>query len=244
MTNSNVAVDSGELVKMTITAFDDEKYEKPSKDGEFKVMYNPSTYTQEYVNTFEKVKVEGNKETLEFKNTESESMTFEFLFDATGTSLSGKSNMAEQIIKDGRTDKAINKFLDMTFKNHGNTHQPRFVQLQWGDFIFEGRLVKATVAHKLFDNKGYPLRSTMNCEFRTHQSIEEQAKEKKNESPDLTKQKLVREEDTLPLLSFDEYQDPGFYLELAKVNRINNFRRLGAGRKLVLPPVDKTQLNG
>lgn len=244
MAISNVKLQSGELIKMTITAFDDENYENTSLVGVFQVMYNPNTYTQEYVNSYEMVKTEGNQETLKFKGTESETMTFEFLFDATGTSVTGFSNMAEQILFEGRTDTAIDQFLDVTFKLQGETHQPRYLRLQWGSFIFEGRLEKATVVHKLFDTMGYPIRSTLNCVFRTHTSIEEQAKKAKKQSPDLTKQKLVREEDTLPLMSFDEYQNPAYYLELARVNRINNFRRLSPGMKLVLPPVSKTLVNG
>lgn len=244
MPASNVEVLTGELVKMTITPFDDEEYENPSSEDPLELMYNPTTYSREYANVFEEKEVEGSQKTLTYKQTESPTMTFEFLFDALGTSLSGSSNMARQIMADKRTDKVIDNFLQFAFMVQGDTHQPRYLRLQWGDFLFEGRAEKATVTHKLFDTNGYPLRSTVNCTFKTHKSLDQQAKETNKQSPDLTKQKLVGAEDTLPLVSFDEYQRPDYYLELARVNRINNFRRLASGRKLVLPPVDKTVVDG
>ncbi|MEM9326142.1 MAG: hypothetical protein AAGA85_10820 [Bacteroidota bacterium] len=240
MASTDVSGNTVELVKMTITAFDDEKYENPSPDGEFVVMYNPNTYTQEFKNFYEKAPTQGNKETLTFKHTESESIDFEYLFDATGASISGKSNMADDIIKDGRTDKVIDRFLEITYKVNGETHQPRFLRLQWGDFTFEGLLEKAVVTHKLFDQSGYPIRSTVNCTFRTHQSLEEQAAEARKNSPDLTRYRTVRTDDTLPVLGFQFYENPDFYLELARVNNLNNFRRLKAGQRIVLPPVNKT----
>lgn len=244
MSASNVEAPSGELIKMTITPFDDEEYKNASSEEPLELMYNPTTYSREYSNVFEEVEVDGSQKTLKYKQTESPTMTFEFLFDALGTSLSGSSNMARQIIEDKRTDKVIDDFLEFAFMVQGDTHQPRYLRLQWGDFLFEGRAEKATVTHKLFDTNGYPIRSTVNCTFKTHKSLDQQAKETNKQSPDLTKQKLVGEEDTLPLVSFDEYQEPGYYLELARINRINNFRKLRVGRKLVLPPVEKTAENG
>ncbi len=244
MPASNVQAPTGYLIKMIITPFDDEEYKIPSSEGPFELMYNPTTYSREYSNVFEEVEVDGSQKTLKYKQTESPTMTFEFLFDALGTSVSGSSLMARQILVEKRTDKVIDKFLGFAFKVQGNTHNPRYLRLQWGDFLFEGRAEKATVTHKLFDTYGYPIRSTVNCTFKTHKSLDQQAKETNKQSPDLTKQKLVGKEDTLPLLSFDEYQSTRFYLELARVNRINNFRSLRSGQKLVFPPVAKTTNNG
>ena len=243
MPASNVAAPSGELVKMTITPFKDEKYKKSAGEP-MELMYNPTTYSRDYESIFEEVEVEGSQKTLKYKLAASPTMTFEFLFDALGTSVSGSSNMADQILQDKRTDKVIEDFLEVAFGVQSDSHEPRYMQLQWGDFIFEGRAEKATVNHKLFDTSGYPIRSTVNCTFKSHKALEQQAKETKRQSPDLTKQRLVKEEDTLTLLSYDEYDTPGYYLELARVNRINNFRRLRTASKLVLPPVNKSLENG
>lgn len=244
MPASNVQALTGELVKMTITPFEDEEYKTASSEEPLELMYNPTTYSREYANVFEEGEVEGSQKTLTYKQTQSPTMTFEFLFDALGTSVSGSSNMARQILADKRTDKVIDSFLAFAFMVQGDTHEPRYLRLQWGDFLFEGRAEKATVTHKLFDTNGYPIRSTVNCTFKTHKSLDQQAKEVKKESPDLTKRKLVGEADTLPLMSNTAYKNPQFYLELARVNRVNNFRRLTVGQKLVFPPVLKTEANG
>ncbi|MCK5703624.1 MAG: LysM peptidoglycan-binding domain-containing protein, partial [Cyclobacteriaceae bacterium] len=61
------------------------------------------------------------------------------------------------------------------------------------------------------------------------------------QSPDLTHFKIVKEGETLPLIAKKIYGDSKYYLEIARVNNINNFRRLKTGQQLVLPPIDKKE---
>jgi nucleoid-associated protein YgaU len=61
-----------------------------------------------------------------------------------------------------------------------------------------------------------------------------------NSSPDLTHIRMVKDGDTLPLMSFRIYGDSKYYLEVAKANNITNFRKLTVGRKIFFPPIEKT----
>jgi nucleoid-associated protein YgaU len=62
-------------------------------------------------------------------------------------------------------------------------------------------------------------------------------------SPDLTHLRDVREGDTLPLLAQEIYGNPHLYLEVARVNRLVNFRRLRPASRLSFPPLDKQGLS-
>jgi nucleoid-associated protein YgaU len=49
----------------------------------------------------------------------------------------------------------------------------------------------------------------------------------------------VREGDNLPLLTYRIYGNAELYLEVARVNKLINFRRLRVGSRVAFPPVDK-----
>jgi nucleoid-associated protein YgaU len=48
----------------------------------------------------------------------------------------------------------------------------------------------------------------------------------------------VKEGDTLPMLAYEVYGDSAYYLELARVNGLDDFRNLKAGDRIFFPPVE------
>ena len=50
---------------------------------------------------------------------------------------------------------------------------------------------------------------------------------------------MVKKGDTLPLLCFLIYGDSRHYLEVARANKLVNFRNLTVGEELSFPPFDK-----
>jgi nucleoid-associated protein YgaU len=102
-------------------------------------------------------------------------------------------------------------------------------------------MLSAQVTYKLFHSSGLPLRATINATFKQTMSAEEQAATARLQSPDLTHFRLVKAGETLPLIAQKVYGDPAMYLEIARVNNINNFRRLKEGQQLVLPPINKKE---
>ena len=237
------------LVKLRLDTFLDEGYSTASKS--YLVMYNPSSYSFEYKNKFDVVETNGNQALQKFKGTESDQLTIELLFDATGASVNeplkassegaatAVTDLTEEVRSAGDTADAIGSFIDELNAIHGDEHKPRYVQVIWGKALFKGILDTAKVDHVLFKATGEPIRSKVQCTFKTHQSLEEQAQQNKKNSPDLTRFKQVKAEDRLSLIAFDTYKDPALYLELARVNRLNNFRSLALGTRLRLPPIEK-----
>lgn len=242
----------GGLEKLKITAFEDDLYETAT--ATYVVMYNPTTFSQEFKSKWipeEGVDPDGKQ--YQFRTLESDSVTFEFLFDATGASppgedvpgnimniAGGEQVSAIQIInEDKHVDRAIKEFLRIAQSIQAKTHTPNYLQINWGAYQFRGALGGATVNYKLFNSAGLPIRATVTANFDQSLSRQEQAAEAGRNSPDLTHRRMVKAGDTLPLIANEIYGDPSFYREVARVNNLNNFRRLTRGQQLILPPIKK-----
>jgi len=256
----------GGLEKLKITAFQDDTYEAAT--ATYVVMYNPTTFSQEFKSKWipeEGVDPDGKQ--YQFRTLESDSVSFEFLFDATGASPPGNdvaggvdlsylgeggpntdlvitegdsSKSSIKIIEDdGHVDRAIREFLDITQNIKSDTHTPNYLQINWGAYEFRGVLGSATINYKLFNSSGLPIRATVTANFDQSLSRQEQAAEAGRRSADLTHKRLVKAGDSLPLIAKRIYGDPALYVEIAKVNNLKNFRSLAEGQELILPPIKK-----
>jgi len=228
----------GKHGKMLILAFADSKKAESGgvaeADDSFEALINPETYTLEYKLKFsESGQGQGTSgKQLKYEYTEPEEMSFEFLFDNTGI-IDGTPR--ESVADD------IKRFKEVLVDYKGDSHEPRHFKLVWGEnSIFKGRVTEVAITYKLFNSDGTPIRALAKVKFKS--SIEEQkraAKEDKK-SPDLTHVRKVKLGDTLPQLCFDIYGDPKYYLEVAAVNQLGNFRQLSPGDNLKFPPIAKS----
>lgn len=120
----------------------------------------------------------------------------------------------------------------------GESHEPPYVQLVWGTLICFARLESMTTHHTLFKPSGEPLRAKVDLTFVTVTTDKAMKLIANLSSPDLSHRVFVREGDTLPLLCDRIYGDPGYYLEVARINGLPDFRRLEPGRQLHFPPLE------
>jgi hypothetical protein len=229
--------ESGKLEKMLILAFETseeaENGGKTEAQDSFEALINPETYTLAYkVKTADGQGQGTSGAQAKFEYTMPEELTFEFLFDNTGI-IDGKAK------KDGVFDD-VNHFREMLTKYQGSSHEPYHLKLIWGNLIFKGRAIELDITYKLFNPDGQPIRAVAKVKFKG--SIEEKkraAKENKS-SPDLTHLRKVKAGDTLPLMCYRIYGDPKYYLKVAEVNGLGNFRFLPPGTDILFPPIDKT----
>lgn len=228
---------AGKLEKMLILAFetseDAENGGKAEAKDSFEALINPETYTLEYkVKTSDGQGQGTSGAQAKFEYTMPEELTFEFLFDNTGI-IDGKPK------KDGIFGE-VNHFRELLTQYQGGSHEPYHLKLVWGNLIFKGRAIELGITYKLFNPDGQPIRAMAKAKFKG--SIEEKkraAKENKT-SADLTHRRKVQAGDTLPLMCYRIYGDPKYYLEVAKVNDLGNFRFLEPGMDLIFPPIEKT----
>lgn len=228
---------AGKLEKMLILAYetseDAENGGKAEAKDSFEALINPETYTLEYkVKTSDGQGQGTSGAQAKFEYTMPEELTFEFLFDNTGI-IDGKPK------KDGIFEE-VNHFRELLTQYQGESHEPYHLKLVWGNLIFKGRAIELGITYKLFNPDGQPIRAIAKAKFKG--SIEEKkraAKENKT-SADLTHRRKLKAGDTLPLLCYRIYGDPKYYLEVAKVNGLGNFRFLEPGTDLIFPPIEKT----
>ena len=95
------------------------------------------------------------------------------------------------------------------------------------------------IAYKLFNADGTPIRAICKASFKG--SIEEGLRIAKDnlKSPDLTHHRKLVKGDTLPLLCYKIYGDSKYYIQVAAVNKLSNFRNLKPGDEIFFPPVSK-----
>ena len=229
--------ETGKLEKMLILAFSDsEKAENGGvndADDMFEVLINPESYTLQYKLKFSQgTQGQGTSGTqLKYEYTEPEEITFEFLFDNTGI-IDGqpRSSIAADLIK----------FKEVLIAYKGDSHEPRHFKLVWGEnSIFKGRVTEISINHKLFKPDGTPIRATATVKFRSSIEDQKRAAQENRSSPDLTHIRKVKYGDTLPQMCYRIYGDPKYYLQVAHVNGLANFRNLKPGTDIFFPPLEK-----
>jgi LysM repeat protein len=235
----------GAIQKLTIGTYENSDYEKRIQSGAFKAFINPTGFSMTYKTMLNTDQPQGNsKPNLGYISSHSPDLQLEFLFDGTGVTESNPGLKLINKIK-GKSfaktavTKQIEDFNKATIELEGSIHKPYNVILNWGSFEFKGMLSELTIEYKLFDNEGQPLRAIGKATFSESTSPKLAAKIEDKQSPDLTHTRTVQAGDTLPLMTESIYGDSKYYLEVAKVNGLINFRQLIPGQELFFPPLEK-----
>jgi hypothetical protein len=174
-------------------------------------------------------------------------LSFEFLFDGTGMvpkpselgdiPLVGAIASALSKPKPFVVMDEIKKFNTLVYAYDSENHRPFNLMLTWGSLVFICVLSSVSYRFTLFNPDGTPLRGVASCSF--CESIPPALRKRKENanSPDLTHLRHVRDGDSLPSLAHEIYGKPELYLEVARANRLVNFRRLKQASRLAFPPV-------
>lgn len=232
--------ENGKLDKLKIQAYSDPKCENSlGPDFEYVALVNPERYSYSHKTDFEKLIGSGQTEgVLQFKKTEPKELELDLLFDRTGVFPERPKD------KENGVNEDIELFQKVALAFNGDIHQPNYVQIKWGSLIFQGRLSEMNVDYKLFHSNGKPLRAVAKVKFISSSDAELIAAKENKKSPDLTHVRIVKEGDTLPLMTYRVYGDSKYYLEVAKVNKLSSFRKLIVGQEIVFPPILKVGING
>lgn len=208
----------------------------------FEAFINPDEYSLNYNVIVDDTFVPGqnlNDEKI-FLNIQPLEVSLKFFLD--GTNIVADKTTGKKL----DVSKKIEQFHEVIGYD-GKVHRPRYLTLIWGhatwlranQFSFDCFLKSSTFQYKLFDKDGSPIRVIINATFTEVLSKPLAQAEKKDSSPDLTHLRIVKEGDTLPSMTYKIYGDFKYYLEVAKVNNLKDFRNLPPGKKLFFPPFDK-----
>ena len=192
-------------------------------------MFNPEKYSITSQTNYNADRVQGGLgEELRYNRTEARTFTFDFLVDGTGASGEKREVLADIILF-----RATCGFL-------GEIHQPAYLIINWGTLLIRCKLTSLTIDYTLFRSDGTPLRATLKATFTEYTTPELQQLQAFLSSPDVTHVHTIEDKDRIDNLSNRIYFDSKYYMELARVNNLDQFRKLKEGDKLVFPPVDKT----
>jgi len=234
----------GELTKLKIQAYSDERFTNEVANGEFLTMLNPEKFSLKYRVVQNQTQASGTSSSANhFVRMPPEDLEMEFLFDRTGAvadylGLMKPTDYLSTLGSDGITED-IENFKRVIFDYNGDQHRPNFVTLSWGSLLFKGTLTELNITYKLFKGDGTPLRATARTKFKAFIEDNLRVARENNSSPDLTHVRTVKAGDTLPLMTHRIYGDSKYYLEVARVNNITNFRKLEPGQKIFFPPIEK-----
>lgn len=232
-------MESGELAFMKITAYRKPTYVDGDKiaDAEFSVQINPETYAETYEIVYDENQVPGtSKKMPKYGKTKPQTLEFEFMFDSTGavpgTTDDERENPLSLLEK-------LDLFKKVTYKFDGESHRPPFLVLAWGSLLFKCVMTSMTITYKLFRPDGTPVRAVVKASFQGLAEDALRVAEENRSSPDLTHVRIVKAGDSLPLLCKQIYGDAKYYLEVAKVNKLIDFRSMAIGTRIEFPPLAK-----
>ncbi|MDJ0728837.1 MAG: hypothetical protein QNJ33_02485 [Crocosphaera sp.] len=240
-------MDTGEVTKVQILAYEDKRYEKLL--GTFDLPINPEQFSQAFKVEYDLQQAKGSQSNdPKFKFTQPEELKLDFTFDGTGvipmSNQTPSPDEPRQFYKDVVAQ--VQEFLDLVYVMNPKTHKPNFLRLLWGNFSFGTKngfdciLKDLQINYTLFAKDGKPLRAKISATFVNYIEQVRRVREEGKNSPDVTHIHRVEAGDRLPDVVYDIYGDPSYYLQVAKVNELVNFRRLRTNRNLTFPPIQET----
>jgi hypothetical protein len=234
------------MEKVRIYAFMDRNFQDPGEGIKtltpaFMAPVNPESFTKNLKIDLDQRRGHGSHGTdLRFKSTVPEELRLEFVLDGTQT-IEGYGG-EDSTLKTMPVHDQLKKFLDSVYKYEGEIHRPKFLLVIWGSEIrFRCILSNLDINYTLFNTKGEPLRAKLTASFLNYKAREERLAAERQQSPDLTHLRKVREGDRLDLMTYRIYNDSKYFLQVGKVNGLTQIRNVRSGTDLFFPPFDKNE---
>ncbi|MDU8498221.1 hypothetical protein RYB01_03385 [Pseudomonas syringae] len=217
------------MSNMRIVAYSDETFTDRVTGGFYKVMLNPEKLQWgRQVQYNEASAPDSSAPTSKYNKTNSEKLSFELVIDCTGVVDSKRVDLPEEMAQLSR----------VIYDYNGNIHRPNYVIINWGGGLaFRCVLTGFNTSYTFFKPDGTPLRARVSLEFASYIDSVTLARRDKKASPDMSHLVSIVEGDTLPQIADDIYRDPGYYIQIAKVNKLDKFRCLKPGTVLSVPPL-------
>lgn len=227
-----------ELAKFEIKSFSDNQFKKDGGKKDFKIPINPETFTRNLKVERDTTKGHGNNQTnSKFVGTAPEELKIEFILDGTQTMEGYLESMKKVAVKD-----QLKQFIECVYDYDGKIHSPRYLKILYGSELkFNCVLTSLDINHTLFNADGSPLRAKITANFLQYVAPETRAKKERNSSPDLTHQRIVKEGDRLDLMTFEIYDSPSYFLQVALKNNLTTIRSVKPGSQILFHPFDKTE---
>ncbi|SEI51340.1 hypothetical protein SAMN05216327_102140 [Dyadobacter sp. SG02] len=215
--------------------------------GVFELQMNPETYSRNFeIEYATPIDIGAPLVHSQFKGVKPEALEIKFTIDGTGIVPVQQPaiDLVTQAFAAAGSDAQVafvtaklQQLQIVTYGIQSETHRPPFMVVNWGKLVFMGVLQSMSHTFTLFHESGLPLRVDVTLKINEFKMPSVATAALSLLSPDLTRKHIVKSSDTLINLCLDTYQKPDYYLEIARVNELTNFRRLKQGSELIFPPI-------
>jgi nucleoid-associated protein YgaU len=218
----------------------------------FEAQINPESFNREFKLSYYSPEEPGKKgEENQFKQAEAEILNLKFILDGTGAvpqneiALDPISTGLSTVPQNDITDQAyvslkVAQLQSTVYDFFDEKHRPPHLTVNYGKLVFFGVMEGLNIAYTLFNPVGTPLRAEVELSIKQDTPFKKQNALLSLLSPDLTRQHTVIGGENILRICDEAYEDQRYYIEIAKANKLSNFRSLSAGDKLTLPPIDKS----
>lgn len=247
----------GLIEKMRIEVYAHKDYTGDPKKTIF-VQLNPEKYTiKQTVQFSDSQAMNTSGQDLKFSKIEEDDVSFDFLFDSTGIVPSGKiiegkgdgSNFSDSFTdaikpaisnpfgKVESVEEEVDEFKTLLMGYNKDTHQTAYLRLIWGGYLLNCRLKSMDIEFYVFRKDGRPIRAKVKCIFKGTIDYQLMVAKQDAQSSDLTHERIFKMSDKLTLMTESIYSKNGFYIDVAKHNKLLTFRNIETGTSIQFPPI-------
>jgi hypothetical protein len=200
---------------------------KLPKPPVIEVQFNPTEYGIDRGAAFAELQVPGLRTPLlQFVRGEAQTLSLELFLDGTDKRASTRpGDTVEGRLAD------LRKFVEID----PELHAPPVCLFQWRQVKFYGVVTSFKEKYQLFDERGKVLRARVTLSLKSYEAVEVQLREMKQQSPDRTRVRVVREGETLAAISAEVYGNPRLWRVIAEANQIDRPRFVEPGTPLHIP---------
>lgn len=193
--------------------------------SEVYLQFNPSSYSFEESNEFSEKKLMGLKGVIhQFTGSKTADLSLDLLFDSTS-----EGGDVRNLLKPLEKLAAIDREL----------HAPPPCRFIWGSFSYDGIVTGLKREFTYFYQSGIPGRVKVALTLKPYKKVEEMVAQLDLHSSDISKERVLKEGDSIFLLAYREYKQPAEWRRIAKANGIDDPLKIKVGARVLLPPKDK-----
>lgn len=225
-----MAKGSGNKLKIIRGKLDGKTVVFDDSDEVIIVGFNPTEYSVDKSNSYSEPAIPGlGSPIIQFGKGNVKTLSLELLLDT----------YTYHDEDDPETDirrKYIDKF-EKLIEIDGDIHAPPPCRVVWGSLDFTGVLESLKKKYVLFLDGGIPVRARVSLNFKEYIPVDVQVRKVSQSSPDRYKKYIVKEQDSLWLISSKKYGDVKHWKIIAESNNIDDPKNLKPGQELIILPL-------
>ena len=216
---------------LTISAYTDPERSKLKSD--FQCYVSPEAIKMSQKNNFSVLStVNANHPQVAFSSGGKNTMELDIILDGSGA----------YAVKDKQPvsiKEQVQNLLSTTMRYDGKIHQPLYLAVKWGELdMFKAKAESLDIDYKTFNSQAAIIAAHVKLVLIEDIPFDLSQAQANKQSPDLFHYHVVADDETLPLISYDYYQDTSHLHLIATQNKLNSLYDCVRGTTLLIPPLN------